>query len=62
MTGKVHIWWKDIKKVKGIKESYVTWKTLKNHFKRKYMSEQYYEDKAIAFYELILGAMIMKEL
>ena len=30
MTGKEDIWWKDIKKVKGIKEIYVTWKTFKN--------------------------------
>ena len=26
MTGKAYIWWQDIKKVKGIKERYVTWK------------------------------------
>ena len=42
-TGKKDIWWQDIKKVKGIKEIYVTWKTFKNVFKRKYLLEQYYE-------------------
>ena len=26
MNGKADIWWQDIKKVKGIKERYVTWK------------------------------------
>ena len=26
--GKAYIWWQDIKKVKGIKERYVTWKTF----------------------------------
>ena len=33
LTRKVDIWWQDIKKVKGIKERYVTWKTFKKHFK-----------------------------
>ena len=46
MTRKEDIWWQDIKKVKGIKERYVTWKTFKKFFKRKYLSEKYYEDKA----------------
>ena len=46
MTRKKDIWWKDIKKVKGLKERYVTLKTFKNHFIRKYMSKQYYEEKA----------------
>ena len=62
MTQKTYIWWKDIKKFKGIKEIYVTWKTLKRKFKIKYMSEQFYEEKAKEFYELRLGAMTMKEL
>ena len=43
LTGKANIWWKNIKKVKGIKERYVTWKTFKKIFKIKYLSEQYFE-------------------
>ena len=31
-------------------------------FKRKYLSQQYYEEKSKTFYELSLGAMTMKEL
>ena len=61
-TRKENIWWQDIKKVKGIKEIYVTWKTFKNISKIKYLSEQYYEEKAKEFYEFRLGAMTMKEL
>ena len=38
LNGKVDIWWQDIKKVKGINERYVTWKTFKNHFKIKLLS------------------------
>ena len=35
LTGKVDIWWKNIKKLKGINERYVTWETFKQHFKIK---------------------------
>ena len=49
LTGKADIWWQDIQKVKGIKERYVTWKTFKKLFKGKYLSEQYYEEKAKEF-------------
>ena len=40
LIGKEDIWQKDIKKVKGIKERHVTWKTIKKLFKKKYLSEQ----------------------
>ena len=33
LTRMVDIWWQDIKKVKGIKERYVTWKTFKKYLK-----------------------------
>lgn len=46
LTGKVDIWWQDVKKVKNIKEKYVTWKVFKKYFKRKYILEQYFEEKA----------------
>jgi len=35
---------------------------FKKYFKRKYLSEQYFEEKAKEFYELRLGSMTMKEL
>ena len=43
---KVDIWWQDIKKLKHIKERYVTWKNFKKYFKIKYLWEQYYEEKS----------------
>ena len=58
-TGKADIWWQGIKKVKNIKERYVTWKFFKKYFKIKYLSEQYYEEKAKEFNELRLAAMTM---
>ena len=59
---KEYIQWQDIKKIKGIKERHVTQKTFKKHFKRNYLSKQYYEEKDKEFYELRLGAITMKEL
>ena len=41
LTGKDDIWWQDIKRVKNIKEKYVTW-TFKKYFKRIFLSQQYY--------------------
>ena len=49
LTGKEDIWWQDINKLKGIKEKDVSLKNSKNNFKQKYLSEQYYEDKAKEF-------------
>jgi len=62
LTGKSNIWWQDIKKVNNIKECYVTWNILEKYFKRKYMAEQYYEEKSKEFYDLKLGTWTMKEL
>ena len=62
LTENTDIWWQDIKRVKNIKEKYVTWRTFKKYFKRKFLSKQYYEERAKEFYELKLGSMSMKEL
>src|SRR5713226_9788567 len=59
---KADIWWKDLKRVKGIKEKEVNWSTFKRYFKKKFLSEQYYEERAEEFYELKLGSMTMKDL
>jgi hypothetical protein len=49
LTEKAYIWWKDIKRVKNIKERKITWKTFKRYFNKQYLSEQYYESKAKEF-------------
>ena len=51
-----------MKRVKGIKEKNVNWSTFKRYFKKKFLSEQYYEERANEFYELKLGSMKMKDL
>ena len=60
LTRKYDIQWQDIKKVKGIKDCYVSWKTFKKYFKIKYISKPYYKEKPKEFYELRLGSMTMK--
>ena len=60
LTRKEDILCEEIKKVKGMKERYVTWKTFKKIFKTKYLSEQYYEENVKDFYELRIETMPMK--
>ena len=62
LSGKAYIWWQDLKRVKGIKEKNVNWSTFKRYFKKKFLSEQYYEERAKEFYELKFGSMTMKDL
>ena len=62
LTRKADIWWQDIKRVKNLKEKYVTWRIFKKYFKMKFSSEQYYEERAKEFYGLRLGSMSLKEL
>ena len=62
LLGKADIWWQDLKRVKGIREKNINWSTFKKYFKKKFLSEQDYEEKAKEFYELKLGTMTMKDL
>ena len=62
LSGKADIWWQDLKRVKGIKEKEVNWSTFKRYFKKKFLSEQYYKERAKFFYELKLVSMTMKDL
>ena len=62
LTGKGDIQWQDLKRVKGIREKNINWSTFKKYFKNKFLSKQYYEERAKEFYELKLGTMNMKEL
>ena len=57
ITGKADIWWQDIKRVKNLKEKYLTWRFFKKYFKMTFLSKQYYEERAKTFYELKLGSM-----
>ena len=49
LSGKADIWWQDLKRVKAIKEKEVNQSTFKRYFKNKFLSEQYYEERAKEF-------------
>ena len=46
LTGKASIWWQDIKRVKNLKDKYLTWIVFKKYFKMKFLFEQYYKERA----------------
>ena len=50
LMGKDDIWWKDLKRVKGIREKNINWSTFKKYFKTKFLAEQYYEERAKELY------------
>jgi hypothetical protein len=61
MKGKASMWWDHLVKVKHIREKKVTWKELKRHFEKKYLTKRYYDKKMKDFFELELGSMTIDE-
>jgi hypothetical protein len=61
LNGKASIWWEYLKNVKGIHEEDLSWKQFEKHFKKKYLSEKYFDGKTKEFYELKLGQLIIEE-
>ena len=49
LSGKTDIWWQDLKRFKGIRKKEFNWSTFKRYFKNKFLSEQYYEERAKNF-------------
>ena len=47
---------------KGLKEKLLEWSNFKKYFKKKYLSEIYYERRTKEFYELRLRQMTMEDL
>ena len=46
-----------MKNVRDIDEEYLTWSEFEWLFKKKYLSERYFDDKEKEFYELNMGSM-----
>jgi hypothetical protein len=61
LNGKASIWWEDLRNVKGIHEKELSWGKFEKYFKKKYLSERYYDDKTKEFYELKLGQLTIDE-
>lgn len=55
--GKANILWEDVKWVKDIRTNDLSWQGFKRLFKKKYLSERYYDSKAKELYELKMGSM-----
>jgi len=55
LNGKASIWWEDLINVKGIHEKELSWKQFEKYFKKRYISERYYDDNTKELYELKLG-------
>jgi hypothetical protein len=47
--------------VKGIHDKDLSWKKFENYFKKKYLSEKYFDGKTKAFYELKLVQLMIYE-
>jgi hypothetical protein len=60
LNGKASIWWEDLKNVTGIHERKLTWKQFEECFRKKYLSERYYDGKIKEFHELKLGQLTME--
>jgi hypothetical protein len=46
------MWWDKLKEVKHIVEKRISWREFKKYFHKKYLSEQYYDNKIQEFFEL----------
>ena len=55
LKGKAEIWWDDVKWVRDIRKDDLSWRDFKRLFRKKYLSERYYDSKAKELYELKLG-------
>ena len=58
---KANIWWEDVKQVRDIGIDNLSWQEFKRIFRKKYLSERYYNGKAKKFYELKMASMTYEE-
>ena len=52
LSGKAALWWQEAKRVNNIRRKELSWKVFKKLFKKIYMSERYYDEKAKEFNDL----------
>jgi hypothetical protein len=61
LNGKASIWWEDLRNFKGIDKKDLSWNKFEKYFKKKYLSEKYFDGKTKKFYELKLGQLAIDE-
>lgn len=61
LKGKATLWWEEVKIVKGVSERTITWEKFQKYFKERYLTERFYDEKAMEFQDLRLGQQTMDE-
>jgi hypothetical protein len=61
LNGKASISWEDLKNMKGVREEDLSWEQFEKYFRKKYLSEKYFDEKTKEFYELKLGQLTIEE-
>eukprot|EP00253_Pinus_taeda_P012331 PITA_12331 len=61
LQGKATLWWEEVKIVKSVTERTITWEKFQKHFKERYLTERFYDEKAKEFHDLRLGQQTMDE-
>ena len=46
LKDKATLWWEEVRNVRGIEDSDVTWEKFQQYFKDKYLTERFYDEKA----------------
>jgi hypothetical protein len=57
LNEKDSIWWEDLKNVKGVREEDLSWEWFEKYFRKKYLSEKYFDENTKDFFELKLGQL-----
>ena len=61
LIGRASILWEHHRQVKKVNERRIVWKQFKKYFRKKYLSERYYDDKSKEFHEMKLRQNTMEE-
>lgn len=61
LWGKDTLWWEEIKVVHVINEKSISWDVFQKYFQNKYLTEQFYDNRAKEFHELRLGQLTIDE-
>jgi len=61
LKGKQGIWWEYVNNIRGIQKEELTWSEFEILFKKKYLSERYYDSREKDLYEFKMGSMTEEE-
>eukprot|EP00253_Pinus_taeda_P035458 PITA_35458 len=61
LQGKATLWWEEVKIVKEVTKQTITWEIFQRYFKERYLTERFYDEKALEFHDLLLGQQTIDE-